>query len=80
MKIYILLIISFFVSNYCIAQNNSKNEMEIQFIFYPSSGGDEIYKITLSRGCLEINDLSPYENNRKHFKKVLTKHELDKIK
>lgn len=54
--------------------------MDIQINFYPSSGGNAIYAITLLGDNLEIKDLGSSKNKGKVFNKVLSKGESDKVK
>lgn len=80
MKKYIIIIFSVFVSIFCFSQNNKCSKMEIQINFYPSSGGNAIYAITLIGNNLEIKDLNSSKNKGKAFNKVLSKGESDKVK
>lgn len=80
MKKHILIIFSVFVSIFCFSQNNKCSKMDIQINFYPSSGGNAIYAITLLGDNLEIKDLGSSKNKGKVFNKVLSKGESDKVK
>lgn len=54
--------------------------MKIHINFYPSSGGNPIYIISLLGDNLEIKDLGSLKNKGKVFNKILRKEELTRVR
>lgn len=54
--------------------------MEIEFNFYPSSGGSAIYTINYYNDTLCIKNLEPVENEVTEFKKNLSENDIERIK
>lgn len=80
MKRKILITLSLLVSIFCFSQNNNCREMKIHINFYPSSGGNPIYTISLLGDNLEIKDLGSLKNKGKVFNKILSKEELTRVR
>lgn len=88
-KKIIVLLISLLIFTSCNSQdeksvtettNKRVEKMDVEFNFYPSSGGNAIYTIDYSDDSLYIKNLEPTGDEVTEYKKPLTEKEVLRIK
>lgn len=84
----ILLIFLFIIFTSCNSQNKKTGneefkgyeKMRIEFNFYPSSGGEAIYRVNYAEDTVLIKNLKPRENDNTIYKKVLSDKKVKRLK